>query len=214
MAQMIGPALQVLELGHHALNIIVARVADLAKAKAETIHIWKMEPAIAETVLEAARAAGISVIGHISTLPEAEFLVRNGVSGFVGTICDTEALDPRLLAKLRDLRIFDAPANAACAAAAHNIEAFFKAGVPMAVASDGGDLRAAAERLAAAGLPPLDVIVAATRNGAAALHQDQERGTIQAGKRADLLLLSANPGEDIRNLRKVVLKMTDGEWVK
>ena len=84
----------------------------------------------------------------------------------------------------------------------------------MALASDGGDVARAAERLAEAGMPPFDVIVAATRNGAVALHQDEQRGAIQAGKRADLLLLSANPGEDIRNLRKVVLKMTGGEWVR
>ena len=56
------------------------------------------------------------------------------------------------------------------------------------------------ELLAAAGLPPLDIVVAATRNGAAALH-DKERGTVAAGKIADLLLLKANPAEDIRNMR-------------
>ncbi len=39
-------------------------------------------------------------------------------------------------------------------------------------------------------------------------------GAIQAGKRADMLLLSANPGEDIRNLRKVALRMSAGNWVK
>ena len=67
-----------------------------------------------------------------------------------------------------------------------------------------------AEQLAAAGIPPLDVIVAATRNGAAALH-DRDAGTIQAGKRANLLLLSANPGEDIRNLARVAMRIVNGE---
>jgi imidazolonepropionase-like amidohydrolase len=54
--------------------------------------------------------------------------------------------------------------------------------------------------------------VAATRNGAAALHEVDEAGTIEPGKRADLLLLSANPAEDIRNLRKIVRTMRDGQW--
>jgi len=191
-----------------------ARVAELAKAGAEVMHLWKLETAVAEAVLEEARDAGIPVIGHISTLAEAEFLVKNGVSGFVGTICDRQTLDPDFLARLRDLRIFDAPGMAACPAEPHNTERLFRAGVPMALASDGADVARAAERLAEAGMPPFDVIVAATRNGAVALHQDEQRGAIQAGKRADLLLLSANPGEDIRNLRKVVLKMTGGEWVR
>ena len=86
--------------------------------------------------------------------------------------------------------------------------------MPIALASNGGDAFRALEILAEAGLPPLDVIVAATHNGAVALRQDQQRGTLEAGKRADLLLLSGNPGEDIRNLRKVALKMVDGEWVR
>jgi imidazolonepropionase-like amidohydrolase len=195
-----------------------ARVADLAKNGAPTIQLWKLAPAVSDAVMEAARGAGISVTGHISTLEEAEFLVKSGVSGLVGMICDTEKLDPDFLARLRDLRIFFAPwfaqgvANGApvCGPAARNTLRLYQAGVPMALASFQGDLVRAAEFLADAGVPPLDVIVAATRNGAVAIHQDQERGTIQAGKRADLLLLSANPGEDIRNLRKVAWKLT---WI-
>ncbi|HXB74648.1 MAG TPA: hypothetical protein VNY05_40815 [Candidatus Acidoferrales bacterium] len=188
-----------------------ARVSELARNGVQAIDLWKLAPAVSDAVMEAARGAGISVTGHISTLEEAEFLVKGGVSGLVGMICDTEKLDPDFLARLRDLRIFFAPWLAqgfapgvsACQPAARNTLRLYQAGVPMALASFQGDLLRAAEFLADAGVPPLDVIVAATRNGAVAIHQDRERGTIQAGKRANLLLLSANPGEDIRNLRKV-----------
>jgi imidazolonepropionase-like amidohydrolase len=75
--------------------------------------------------------------------------------------------------------------------------------VPIAVGS-GSDPYREMELLVEAGLSPSDVLVAATRNGAAALHELDEVGTIEPGKRADLLLLSANPAEDIRNLRRVV----------
>ena len=51
-------------------------------------------------------------------------------------------------------------------------------------------------------------------NSAAALGQLKQAGGIQAGKRADLLLLSANPGDDIRNLTQVALRMSEGEWVR
>ena len=85
----------------------------------------------------------------------------------------------------------------------------FQAGVPIAVATEGGSPAREMELLAAAGIPPLDVIVAATRNGAAVLH-DKERGTVVAGKIADLLLLKANPAEDIRNLEKVELRIVNG----
>jgi hypothetical protein len=49
----------------------------------------------------------------------------------------------------------------------------------------------------------MDVIVAMTHNSSIALHLGEGR--------ANLLLLSANPAEDIRNLRKVALRLTAGE---
>jgi imidazolonepropionase-like amidohydrolase len=69
------------------------------------------------------------------------------------------------------------------------------------------------ELLAEAGLSPLEISTAATRNGALALHRLDEIGTIEAGKRADLLLLNANPIEDVRNFQRIDQIMHDGEWV-
>ena len=148
-------------------------------------------------------------------MKDVEFLIRNGISGFVGMFSDNEQPDLDLVAKLRDLRIFFAPAlGKSSVSKPQSTLRLFQAGVPLGLASDGSDPIRELELLVEAGVPPLDAIVAATRNGAVVLRQDRERGTIQAGKRADLLLLSANPGEDIRNLRKVALKMVDGEWVR
>jgi imidazolonepropionase-like amidohydrolase len=48
------------------------------------------------------------------------------------------------------------------------------------------------ELLAKAGLTPMEVIEAATRKGAEILGHDDEFGTIERGKRADLLVLGAN----------------------
>ena len=67
--------------------------------------------------------------------------------------------------------------------------------------------------LVEAGLSPMDAIVAATKNGGLALRKGDELGTIEPGRRADLLLLSANPLEDVGNLRKIDRLMVDGEWV-
>jgi imidazolonepropionase-like amidohydrolase len=195
-----------------------AQVARLAGRKTGAVQLWKLEPAVSQAVLEAAREAAVPVVGHISTQAEVRFLVDGGAAGFVGMIADTEDLDPALVARLRDLRLFFAPALAAADAAAQtasrNTQRLFAAGVPVALASNGSDPNREAEALVAAGIPPLDAIVAATRNSAGALGQLDQAGTVEAGKRADLLLLSANPGEDIANLRKVVLRMSAGDWVK
>ena len=191
-----------------------AQVAQLAAQKVPAIHIWKMEPAVAQATLEAAREAGLEAIGHVSTQAGVRSLVDGGAAGFVGMITDTEDLDPSLLARLRDLRIFFAPSLAAAGAqlevAKRNAHRLFASGVPIAVASNGGDPQRELELLVDAGIPPLDVIVAATRNGAIALRQAGQAGTIQAGKRADLLLLAANPGADIRNWARVALRISSG----
>jgi imidazolonepropionase-like amidohydrolase len=94
-------------------------------------------------------------------------------------------------------------------------------GVLIGVGSDGGSAldfpglmtHREVELLVDAGLSPMDAIVAATRNGALALKKGDELGTIEPGRRADLMLVSANPLEDVRNLRKIDRLMLDGEWV-
>jgi imidazolonepropionase-like amidohydrolase len=188
--------------------------AEVARQKSRATHLFKVDPG----ALEAARDAGTPVIGHISTQADVRAFVDGGAVGFIGMIVDTEELAPDLLSRLRDLHIFFAPAlvsqGASLEVAKRNTRRLFSAGVPIALASNGGDPNREPELLVEAGIPPLDAIVAATRNSADALGQLNQGGSIQAGKRADLLLLSADPGEDIRNLRKVVLRMSAGSWVK
>jgi imidazolonepropionase-like amidohydrolase len=163
-----------------------------------------------------AREAGSPAIGRIATLADAQWMLEHGATGFVGMIRDTEALDTDFLAKLRDLRITVAPAligaGSSLEVAKRNTLRLFQAGVPIALAGDPANPLREAELLVDAGIPPLDVIVAATRNGAAALH-DSEAGVIQPGKRANLLLLAANPGEDIRNLGRVEMRLVNGEMI-
>jgi imidazolonepropionase-like amidohydrolase len=203
----------------HAATAEDARrqVEKLVAAHATVIHAAALAPAVADAAMEAARAASIPVIAHISTEAEAQAMVAAGAAGFVGMIRDRE-VDPAFARKLRDLRIFLAPALGSSAQgqdlARRNTLRLFQAGVPIAVASAGGDFIHECELLSEAGLPPLDIVVAATRNGAAALGKLAEEGTIQPGKIANLLLLSANPGEDIHNLQRVVLRMKAGEWVR
>ncbi|MGE0363322.1 MAG: amidohydrolase family protein [Vicinamibacterales bacterium] len=58
------------------------------------------------------------------------------------------------------------------------------------------------EAIARAGVPPLEAIRAATATGAEVLGLT-DRGTLTAGKRADFLVLTANPLDDIANSRRI-----------
>jgi hypothetical protein len=61
-----------------------------------------------------------------------------------------------------------------------------------------------------AGLPPGAVIQAATRNGARAMGWEEEVGTVEVGKRADLVLLWDDPLVDVRATRKIHAVIVDG----
>jgi imidazolonepropionase-like amidohydrolase len=64
------------------------------------------------------------------------------------------------------------------------------------------------EYMVKAGLTPMQTLVAATATGAQLLHASDQFGTLEPGKWADLLVLDANPLDDIRNTRKL-----DSVWI-
>ncbi len=69
------------------------------------------------------------------------------------------------------------------------------------------------EQLSEAGLGPMAALESATRVAAEALGAGSDLGTIEPGKIADLVLLGADPLEDIKNLRKTERVVVNGRLV-
>ena len=112
-----------------------------------------------------------------------------------------------------------------------------KAGVPLLLATDAGvpdpdreatlSARARIERptllgeahfwwfqaVAEKGMKPMDAIVAATRNIAAAYGKLDTLGTLERGKLADLLVLDGDPLADLANIRRISVVMKEGRVV-
>lgn len=101
------------------------------------------------------------------------------------------------------------------------VRAFKEAGVPMVAGTDAGvsgvvwgfSLHDELELLVKAGLTPEEALASATRLSARWLGIDSQLGTVETGKLADLVLLDANPLEDIANTRKISGVFINGNWL-
>ncbi|HEX5726100.1 MAG TPA: amidohydrolase family protein [Longimicrobiaceae bacterium] len=103
-----------------------------------------------------------------------------------------------------------------------NLKRVHDAGIPVAMGTDAGNpltlhgvsVYRELEAMAEAGLTPMQVLVAATRDAARAMRRD-DLGTLEVGKAADLVVLEADPLASLGNLRRVRLVVRGGEvWTR
>ena len=99
-----------------------------------------------------------------------------------------------------------------------NLQRVHAAGTTIVVATDAGNpltlhgpsIYNEMEAMQAVGIPPADIIVMATRNGARAMRRERDFGTIEAGRMADLLVLTDDPRTDVRAFRSLTHVMRAG----
>ena len=105
--------------------------------------------------------------------------------------------------------------------ALHNVKALYDAGVTVALGTDAGmpgtphgvsTLREM-ELLVRAGLTPSQALIAGTANSAKVLGELADRGTIENGKRADIVLIDGEPWNSIGDVRKTDRVFIDGVQV-
>ena len=124
--------------------------------------------------------------------------------------------DPTLQEKTRNNK--DAQAiKQALQQGTRNLKLLSDAGVSIALGTDSGTNlgqwqgyfeHTELEMMVKAGLTPMQALVAATGGAARVMKLDQQLGTLQPGKWADLLVLQGNPLDDIRHTRQI-----DSVWV-
>jgi imidazolonepropionase-like amidohydrolase len=102
------------------------------------------------------------------------------------------------------------------------VNAMHKAGIPFLAGTDtppgvyvfpGFSLHQELQRFVAAGFTPLEALQTATLNPAKFLGMQDRLGTIEKGKLADLVLLDANPLENIRNTQAIAGVVVNGRYL-
>jgi imidazolonepropionase-like amidohydrolase len=203
---------------------LLDRGADLVKIALEAARPRGL-PMLSDDELAAvvavAHARGTRVVAHVDGAANLERAVDHGVDAAVHMVRDRlpDALVEKLVARrfpiLPTLAVFGARP-----VMIDNLRRFAAAGGRVALGDDWGNPGTATglpwtelalfER---AGLTPMQIIVAGTRESAFVCNRDRDLGTVEPGKLADLLVVAGNPVDDLQALRNVVLVLKGGRVV-
>ena len=199
----------------------------LVKAGIDIIaHSVRDQPVDAEFI-EAMKANGVVYIPTLD-LDESQFIFADQPAWMQEPFF-TKAVDPVLLERWKSLLYAkemqanpNTPKNKAAAAIGQrNLKTLFDAGVKVAFGTDSGALPTRVQGFAEhrelqllvqAGLSPAEAIVCATKNSAEVIGAS-DRGTLEPGKKADLLVLDGNPLDDIRNTMKIDMIIHEGKRI-
>lgn len=193
-------------------------------------------------VREAAYRRGVKVMAHAQGVDGIKNAVRAGIHSVEhGIYLDDEAIElmltrgtflvPTLLAPIAVLEAGEAggmpeygvrKAREVVDVHRDSIRRAYQAGVKIAMGTDAGVMPHGTNLrelglLTGIGMTPMEAIVATTRVAAECLGWQERIGTVEAGKLADLVVVKANPLQDIHSLEQaenIVLVMKDGQALK
>jgi imidazolonepropionase-like amidohydrolase len=173
--------------------------------------------------IEAGHERGLRVTVHTTQQAAAREAVEAGADGLEHGVTVEPLTDHSLIDLMLERGITYTPTLWIDDAHPHsrgNLRRVAEAGVPIVLGSDtfsgrglfGANTLEEAELMVAAGMTPTQVLAAGT-SGASRQCVRPDLGTVAPGKRADLLVLNADPTTDIRNLRELRLVILNGELV-
>lgn len=195
--------------------------ADEAKAIVDTAHLYQRKVAVhahGADGIQVALAAGADSIEHGTLLDDANFAALKASGAFVVPTLSTvngyierlknnpDAYAPAVRAKI-EWRI-EVTGKAFRRAVAQQVRIAFGTDAGVSLHGCNADEFAL---MVKHGMTPAQALTAATREAADLLDLDAEIGTIEAGKRADLIAVRGNPLADLATLKDVRWVMTAGE---
>lgn len=179
-------------------------------------------------ILSAAHERGTKVSGHITQAEYLEILVDAGVDDIAHIPYDVvpDEVWQEMVAKgisttptFTVFRNYGAPVGTCVL----NLRNFIEHGGNVALGNDygGGPGKFELgipmyeiEQMSAAGMTPVQIILAATKNAAHVLSLEEQVGTLEAGKIADVLVVSGNPLEDLQALTDIRMVIHNGTIIR
>jgi imidazolonepropionase-like amidohydrolase len=143
--------------------------------------------------------------------PDLRYLNPGKYVGLFNNNTYLKRRDPRFIKYMQDVVAFNRQLVSAFAAAQIPILTGTDSGIPGVV--PGFSLHDELESLARVGMSNLQILEGATRLPSEWLRVAGERGTVEAGKQADLLLLEADPLQDVANTRRIAGIIIRGQFL-
>jgi imidazolonepropionase-like amidohydrolase len=182
-------------------------------------------------IVNTAHQHGKLVSAHITEAKFLQRLIDAGVDDLAHI--PNDYVKDRLLQQLVEQEIYVVPtltvfeAYGGLQGSSNNLGKFVKAGVKIAMGNDYtlvpqngfdhfelGMPMHEITRMSEAGMTPMQIIVASTRNAAHVCSLEAELGTLEAGKLADLLIIDSNPLDDLSALTRVKMVIHSGEIIR
>jgi imidazolonepropionase-like amidohydrolase len=179
-------------------------------------------------IIFAAQERGALVSGHITQAEYMEILVKAGVDDIAHVPYDAVsdevwqemvAKDIYMTPTFTVFRNYGAPVSTCVL----NLRNFLSQGGQVALGNDYGGGPGEfelgipmyeIEQMSKAGMTPMQIIVASTQNAAIVSGIDDQVGTLETGKIADVLVISGNPLDNLQNLTNIRLVIHNGMIIR
>jgi imidazolonepropionase-like amidohydrolase len=227
------------EEARQAVNKLIDDGADVIKTAMESGYAfgepgWPLlSPWEATALVDTAHERGKPVTAHVTSARDLERALDAGVDEIAHMVVDK--LSEQLISRMVEtgtrwvptLELWQGVSRkypiSHGSMAIKNLALFVEAGGEVVLGTDYAGARKVdfylgmpiqeIEWMQEAGMTPLQIIVAATRNGARSCNIERELGTLEKGKLADVLVVDGNPLVDVHALTKARLILRGGKSI-
>ena len=190
------------------------RITEAAHKNGKPVMLHVENP----TDMQEAADLGVESIEHVINVGNTDFDIPDSL---LNDLCKRGIY---VIPTISSIKAHDGSIEGAVPVYAHAeraVKLLADAGVKLAIGCDscipfvpiGESVHIELELFVSAGLAPLDVLRIAAKGNAELFGMSDTLGAIEAGKLADLVVLNADPLEDIRNTRQIALVMKEGRVV-